>query len=166
MTRVKVCLPRVAITHRGVETRKEIFIVGIAADGRQPDVKTVSQTYKGIRRHDSLPLQGDGIVLYPWRDPNGDLALSFSVIESDKKQREVLNGLADSVASFDTTSGKVAKLLAKLLGTLGVFDDDELLTRKYTLSPENNYQVGPDDRLDTEIGNKKVNCTLRIYVEP
>ncbi len=70
------------------------------------------------------------------------------------------------MASFDPTSGKVAKLLAKLLGTLGVFDDDELLTRKYTLSPENNYQVGPDDRLDTEIGNKKVNCTLRIYVEP
>ena len=47
MTRVKVCLPRVAITHRGVETRKEIFVVGIAADGRHPDVKTVSQTYKG-----------------------------------------------------------------------------------------------------------------------
>ncbi len=166
MTRVKVCLPRVAITHRGLETKKEIFVVGIAADGRHTDVKTVSQTYKGIRRHDSLPLHGDGIVLYPMRAANGDIALSFSVVESDKKQREVLTGLADAVDSFDPTSGKVAKLLAKLLGNLGVFDDDELYTWEETLSQEDNYQVGPDDRLDTEVGNKKVNCTLRIYVEP
>jgi len=52
-------------------------------------VASVSPIFRNIRRGDSLPILGDGLLLYGPKDPGGKIALHGAVMESDDRSRDL-----------------------------------------------------------------------------
>lgn len=115
--RVYASLPEVTMKKKGIEQKKEIYVVSLASDLRgesnhrppavgannetlkdiSPDIEaamkfmvvSVSNIFENVTPKQPVSLSGDGIVLYPPADPQGMLALHFAIVESDKKTRNV-----------------------------------------------------------------------------
>ena len=113
--KVYATLPEITVTKKGLEKKKEIYVISLASDlhGESnhkplalgatnetiseitPDIKAgmkffvvaVSNIFERIKPNQPPSLSGDGIVLYPPSDPEGMLALHFVIVESDKKTR-------------------------------------------------------------------------------
>lgn len=119
--KVAVTMPKLSVTKKGVEKKKEVYVLSLASDltkikDRPPAlgasnatletiapgvasslpyvVAACSNTFKNVTAKDPVPLLGSGLVLYPPEDPKGMLALHVAVIESDKGQRKIFEAIA------------------------------------------------------------------------
>lgn len=141
-------------------------------------IAAVSNIFHGIDKNQAVSLSGDGIVLYPPADPNGMLALQFSVIESDKGARDILGRVLgdDEVKRELKTLKKLTTLargvsseaLSALMGSIAeavvahLGKDDILFSHGHSGVDFSAYGGIPTGR-DYELGNRKIACTLRIY---
>jgi len=139
---VYATLPKVTVTKKGIEKKKEIYVLSLASDTHGESnhralavgasnetlknvstdieaamkfvVMSVSNVFTGITAKQPLSLSGDGIVLYPPNDPKGMLALHFVIVESDHGKRNAGRLLDQVFGDKDVKSllGEFAKLTA------------------------------------------------------
>lgn len=129
---VYATLPKVTVTKKGREKKKEIYVLSLASDSHGESnhrplavgasnetlksvstdiesamkfvVMSVSNVFTGIKPNQPLSLSGDGIVLYPPNDPKGMLALHFVIVESDHGKRNAGKLLQQVFANAEVKS--------------------------------------------------------------
>jgi len=211
---VYASLPKITVLKGGGESRKEIYVMSFAADlnsrvkKRQPAVGaanetidrltpegseffvlSVSNVFEGIKNRVPLSLSGDGVVLYPPRDPKGMLGLYFAVVESDRGTREVgaLLGSIFKLPEVKSTLGAVAKYTAAMLMSAAVppavltaafgavatalpvvlkaNKDDVLMCHSHSGVAFNSYGGASAQGVDFRVGNDRVDAVLRVWAK-
>lgn len=60
-------------------------------------IVSVSPLFRNIRRGDSLPILGDGLLLYGPKNPGGKVALHAAIMESDDRTRDISKRLQEGI---------------------------------------------------------------------
>jgi len=211
---VYASLPKITVLKGGGEVRKEIYVLSFAADlnsklkKRQPAVGaanetidrltpegsdffvlSVSNVFEGIKNKIPLSLSGDGVILYPPRDPKGMLGLHFAVVESDQGTRDLgtLLGSIFKLPSVKSTLAEVAKytaltiipaaippaVLTAAFGAVATAlpivlkanKDDVLMCHSHSGVEFNNYGGASARGVDFQVGNDRVDAVLRVWAK-
>jgi hypothetical protein len=143
----------------------------------------VSPPFAGIAQGDSLPLYGDGFVLYPPGDPGGALSIYVAVVQSLAKQRQV-GSLLTKVFSDSSVQDGVSKItqiwqtigkistdavfglvtdVGKIMGNVFAQSNDRILfSGLFSGLALDNYS-GSQDGTAIPMGNDSIQATLKVW---
>ena len=163
--RVSASIARLSIKKVRDGGENEIYVVGMVADNREVDGNegdmttdstskfkwstAVSVVFKKIKDKQSLSLSGDGIILYPNRDPQGALGICFTVMEQDQKRgssRESAQFLENIGENLDKIDPSISGLLTSAIESIvrHFRKDDVLFTHCHSGISETYYGINND----------------------
>jgi hypothetical protein len=143
----------------------------------------VSPPFEHVAQGDSLPLYGDGFVLYPPGDPGGALSIYVAVVQSLAQQRQVgtlLGNIFSNSAVQDGTSqveqiwktvGSIGTSVifglvqdvGKIVGSVFAQSNDRILfSGLFSGLAIDNYS-GSQDGASVQMGNDRIQATMRVW---
>ena len=189
--RVSASLETVQVKELNDPGRNEIYVVAMAADNmameRREDnatdvsagqfrwVSSLSVVFKGIKNNEEISLSGDGIILYPNRNPKGALGICFSIVEQDKRQgsnlkaAQFLENIGESLTN--NINVDVSNLLISATESIIRYykKDDILFTHCHSGFSHNSYGIEGSETTRTktqsiELDKERVKVVLKLTI--